>query len=246
MGYLAYLPFQDYSCQVLIRVIRVKNVISFQGYSEQIPLISFLKEHRKEGQACRGFWHQRSKALCLGGRAFKPLPRTPSISAGLAQRAEAAALQLSSLVSSLKLFQSASANKPTRLLPHLLPCYYHWVATMTVLSLAKGRAVNLTGYMLGTTLMPTPTPLINCSWAHLCGFLCASSLVWSDLLVPLLLLSLQSQIKVISSRKKPTFMPLWFQSTLDTPLLRHTKNTVVSLTLMLDCEVFQSRDWVLI
>ena len=48
MGYLAYLPFQDYNCQVLIRVIRVKNVISFQGYFEQIPLI-FLKEHRKEG-----------------------------------------------------------------------------------------------------------------------------------------------------------------------------------------------------
>lgn len=51
MGYLAYLPFQDYGCQILIRVIRLKNVISFQGYSEQIPLISFLKVHRKEGQA---------------------------------------------------------------------------------------------------------------------------------------------------------------------------------------------------
>lgn len=49
MGYLAYLPFQDYGCQVLIRVIRVKNVISFQGYSEQIPLISFLKRTQEGG-----------------------------------------------------------------------------------------------------------------------------------------------------------------------------------------------------
>lgn len=49
MGYLAYLPFQDYSCQVLIRVIRVKNVISFQGYSEQIPLISFFKRTQEGG-----------------------------------------------------------------------------------------------------------------------------------------------------------------------------------------------------
>lgn len=52
--YFAYLPFQNYGCQVLIRVIRVKNVISFQGYSEQIPLISLKKKkNRKEGQtAC--------------------------------------------------------------------------------------------------------------------------------------------------------------------------------------------------
>lgn len=50
LGFLLYLPFQDYSCQVLIRVIRVKNVISFQRYFEQIPLISFLKKHRRRGR----------------------------------------------------------------------------------------------------------------------------------------------------------------------------------------------------
>lgn len=50
LGFLLYLPFQDYSCQVLIRVIRVKNVISFQRYFEQIPLISFLKSTERRGR----------------------------------------------------------------------------------------------------------------------------------------------------------------------------------------------------
>lgn len=49
MEYLAYLPFQDYGCQVLIRVIRVKNVISFQGYFEQIPLNFFFLKNTKGG-----------------------------------------------------------------------------------------------------------------------------------------------------------------------------------------------------
>lgn len=73
--------------------------------------------------------------------------------------------------------------------------------------------------------------------------------------MPLLLLFLQSQIEVISFRKKtylhasviPEYLGYaFFFFFLDMPLLRHTKNTVVSLTLMLDCEVFQGRDWVLI
>lgn len=50
LRFLLYLPFQDYSCQVLIRVIRVKNVISFQSYFEQIPLISFLKSTERRGR----------------------------------------------------------------------------------------------------------------------------------------------------------------------------------------------------
>jgi hypothetical protein len=50
LGFLLYLPFQDYSCQVLIRVIRVKNVISFQRYFEQIPLISFIKKTERRGR----------------------------------------------------------------------------------------------------------------------------------------------------------------------------------------------------
>lgn len=87
-------------------------------------------------------------------------------------------------------------------------------------------------------------------WFPLC-----CSLVWSVVLVPLLLLFLQSQIKVTSFRKKtylhasviPEYLGYaFFFFFLDMPLLRHTKNTVVSLTLMLDCEVFQGRDWVLI
>ena len=88
---------------------------------------------------------------------------------------------------------------------------------MTVLSLVRGRAVNLTGYMLGTTLMPTPTPLINCSWTHLCGFLCA--VPWSGVLFlcPYSYSSFRARLKLSPSEKKPTFMPLWFQSTLDMP-----------------------------
>lgn len=50
LGFLLCLPFQDYSCQVLIRVIRIKNIISFQRYFEQIPLISFLKSTERRGR----------------------------------------------------------------------------------------------------------------------------------------------------------------------------------------------------
>lgn len=82
--YLAYLPFQNYGCQVLIRVIRVKNVISFQGYFEQISLISFFKKRTHEGGAdCMEqtrflspgkpshlAWAQRTKGYCSS--AFLP------------------------------------------------------------------------------------------------------------------------------------------------------------------------------
>ena len=72
---------------------------------------------------------------------------------------------------------------------------------MTVLSLVRGRAVNLTGYVLGTTLMPTPTPLIHCSWTHLCGFLCA--VPWSGVfsLCPYSYSSFRARLKLSPSEK---------------------------------------------
>lgn len=74
MEYLAYLPFQDYGCQVLIRVIRVKNVISFQGYFEQIPLnFFFFKEHKRRGRL--------SGAQDFAIREAKPWPGSDKLSA---------------------------------------------------------------------------------------------------------------------------------------------------------------------
>jgi hypothetical protein len=85
MGYLAYLPFQVYSCQVLIKVISVKNVISFQGYFEQIPLIPFLKR-TQEGQTAwsKQDFDKEANPSAQTQRTFEPLPRTQSTSAGLA------------------------------------------------------------------------------------------------------------------------------------------------------------------
>lgn len=180
MGYLAYLPFQDYSCQVLIRVIRVKNVISFQGYFEQIPLISFLKERR--GRQAEDFAIREAKALCLSQRTFKPLPRTPSISAGLAQSAEGCCSSafLPSFLPETK-FQSASANKSTFFslpAPVLLPFSDYYYSLRAVIVRGKGCQSD----WLHVRDYSNVHPFINCSWTHLYAFLCASSLVWSVLL----------------------------------------------------------------
>lgn len=140
----AYLPFQDYGCQVLIRVIRVKNVISFQGYFEQIPLISFFKRTQKGGA---DFVKQRTlpweaKLFAWTRWTFKPLPRTTTPLQVWPRGQRAAALQASSLLPHRSLEISFSRHllinrSPP---PYLLLLHYcHPIATTTALNLAKDK-----------------------------------------------------------------------------------------------------------
>lgn len=99
LGYLLYLPFRDYGCQVLIRVIRVKNVISFQRYFEQIPLISFLKSTQRGGadyMELMGFC-QKNQPICPG-QNFQITAKNSVPLAGLVQKT--AGFQLFSLLPS--------------------------------------------------------------------------------------------------------------------------------------------------
>lgn len=123
-------------------------------------------------------WHQRSWEASLLWVTSQNHCQEPPASLQVWPRGQRLLLFSSFLVSSLKLFQSASANKPTRLPPHLLPVLLPLSGYYNSPKSSKGQSCQSDWLHVGHYLMPTPTPLINCSWPI---FVVSSVLVpWSE------------------------------------------------------------------